>query len=137
MTAKLLLLGMLSMVWLGLLNQARRLEARDAFYIEADRRDRRLSRFYSRSMWMGIGTAFLSLLCLDAFEAVAFDSHAQRDLITGVTRATGMWGLLLVGAVWSQLGSKVKHLKFDFRTLQPIERDRNSGKDQQSGGSEP
>lgn len=119
--AKLLFLGMLSMVWLALLNQARQLDEREAFYVAIDRRDKRLARFYVRSMWMGIGATFLSLLCLDAFDAISFDSHAQRDLITGVTRAAGMWGLLIIGAVWTQLGSKVAQLKFDVRSLQPID----------------
>jgi hypothetical protein len=135
-TAKLLFLGILSMVWLALLNQARQLDNGEAFYVAIDRRDKRLSRFYSRSMWTGIGAAFLSLLCLDAFETIAFDSHAQRDLITGVTRATGMWGLLIIGAVWSQLGSKVRDLKFDFRSLQPIDSNRKDRRDGRDDGSD-
>lgn len=119
--AKLLFLGILSMVWLALLNQARQLDGREAFYVAVDRRDKRLARFYARSMWMGIGATFLSLLCLDAFDSISFDSHAQRDLIAGVTRAAGIWGLLIIGAVWTQVGSKVTQLKFDFRSLAAID----------------
>jgi len=124
LTAKILALSFLSVVWLALFARAKRLDMNQPFHVASDRRDRRKARFYYLSAWIGLGVAFLSLLCLDGLANVAFDSAVLRDTVLSVTRAVGVWGLLIVGLVLSQVGHRLAAPNADGQSLTPIPNER-------------
>lgn len=124
MTAKLLALSLLSAFWLALFQNAKRLDANQPFHAAAYQRDRRKAQFYGNSVWVGLAAAFLSLLCLDALASVSFDTNALRETVLGILRIVGVWGLLVVGIVWSQVGQRASQPNADGQSLTPIPNER-------------
>lgn len=120
MTVQYLVLGAFSAVWLGMYRLANALSQRgdEPFHVAADKRDRRKARFYYNSVWLGLGMGFLSFLCLQALANSAFETLSTRDAVLGVVRGLGLWGLLIVGAVWSQVGQRVGLPNSDGTSLQ-------------------
>src|SRR5947207_2197703 len=94
-TVKFLVMGFLCMGWLAFCRNVMRLDSMQPFHVAAYHRDRRKARFYFFSVWVGLGAAILSFLCLEALAGVIFDTTATRNWILGVARGVGMWGLLI------------------------------------------
>ena len=120
MAAKLITLGMLSTLWLGMLQSAKRLDGNQPFHVASDQRDRRKARFYYLSVWAGLAAAFLSFLCLDALASAEFDNAMQRNLILGILRSVGVFGLLVIGVVWTQIGQRASQPILDGQALTPL-----------------
>lgn len=119
MVIKIAMLSMLSICWLALFQKVKRLDANLPFHVAAERRDRRKARFYYHSVWIGLAVTFLSLLCSDALANADFSSGALRELVNGLVRTAGVWGLLIVGAVWHQVGQRASQPNLDGQSLIP------------------
>src|SRR5258707_530954 len=117
---KFLVLGMFSAVWLALHQAGMPLGPGQIYHLAAYQRDRRKARFYFLSVWVGLGAAFIGLGCQEAFAGVAFDSAAARDWTLGTVRGIGLWGLLIVGMVWSRVGLRASQPNSDGQSLTPL-----------------
>ena len=118
-TGKFLILGLFGMFWVALCRRALRVEADKPFHLATYQRDRRKARFYYLSTWIGLGAAFTSFTCLEAVGGVTFDSPYQRDWVFSLLRGLGLWGLVIVGMVWSQVGQRVTQINSDGKSLLP------------------
>ena len=118
-TGKFLILGLLGMVWVALNRHALRVEAGKPFHLATYQRDRRKARFYYLSIWIGLMAAFTSFTCLEAVGGVTFDSLSEREWISSLLRGLGLWGLVIVGMVWSQVGQRVSQINSDGQSLLP------------------
>src|SRR5690349_23615638 len=121
-------LGMLSAVWLTLHYQAKRLNAEQPYHLASYRRDRRQARFYFLSVWVGLVTAFLGYRCLEAVSGVDFETHLIHNWVVGVLRGLTMWGLLIIGAVWTQVGQRVNQPNSDGKSLLPVPEEKKNNK---------
>jgi hypothetical protein len=126
MLVKFIVLGLLSTGWLALHHQIKRLDANQAYHVAAYRRDRRKARLYFHSVWIGLIAAFLSFGCLEALSGVEFESGITRDWVLGVLRGLGLWGLLIVGAVWSQVGQRASLPNSDGKSLVSVPEEREN-----------
>jgi len=113
-------MGLLCAGWMAYYKSLLHLDASQPYHIAAYRRDRRKARFYFLSVWVGLSLAFLSFLSLEALTVVTFDTPVAREWILGVMRALGTCGLLVVAAVWSQVGMRVSQPNSDGASLQPL-----------------
>ncbi len=118
-TGKFLILGLFGLCWVALCRHAMRVESDKPFHLATYQRDRRKARFYYLSTWIGLGAAFVSFTCLEAASGVCFDSSYQRDMIFSLLRGLGLWGLVIVGMVWSQVGQRVTQINSDGKSLLP------------------
>ena len=75
--------------------------------------------------------AFISLGCQEALTLVAFDSTMTRDLMLGVLRGLGLWGLLIVGMVWVRIGLRASQTNMDGDSLTPFGEEEKNRKDRQ------
>ncbi len=116
-------LGMLGVVWLVIHQQIMQLDARLVYHLAALHRDRRKAAFYFRSVWVGLIAAFISLGCQEALGQVSFESTATRELMLGVVRGLGLWGLLIVGMVWVRIGLRASLPNLDGDSLTPFRQD--------------
>jgi hypothetical protein len=119
-TVKFLVMGLLTLGWLGVCRSVMRLDARQPFPVAAYHRDRRKARFYFLSVWAGLVAAFLSFCCLEALTGVAFEASLTRDWVLGCVRGIGLFGLVISGFVWSQVGQRVAQPNSDGTSLQPL-----------------
>ena len=117
---KMLVLGMFSVVWLMLHQRVMQIEPAVAYHLAAYHRDRRKARFYFLSVWVGLVAAFLGLGCQEALTTVNFDSASIRDWTLGTVRGIGLWGLLIVGMVWTRVGMRASQPNSDGGSLIPL-----------------
>ncbi|HZP82207.1 MAG TPA: hypothetical protein VFB21_11265 [Chthonomonadaceae bacterium] len=118
-TVKFVVMGLLGLIWLAACHQVMRLDSSQPFHVAAYRRDRRKARFYFLSVWIGLGLAFVSFLCLEALAGMTFETRALRDWALGVTRGIGLFGLVIAGLVWSQVGQRASEPNSDGQSLLP------------------
>jgi hypothetical protein len=123
------ILGVLSTVWLMISHVALRLDSNKSFHLATFERDKRKAKFYFFSMWTGLGAAGLSFLGQEALYGTAFDSSLTRDWVFHVLRGVGLWGLMIIGLVWSQVGQRVSQLNSDGKSLTPYEEQEQRGRD--------
>ena len=62
---------------------------------------------------------FLSLTSLEAVAGAAFDTPAQRALVSSLLYGVGLWGLIVTAMVWSQVGARVSQPNSDGMALTP------------------
>ncbi len=120
MTVKFLVMGLLLMGWLAICRSVMRLDSQQPFHVASFRRDRRKARFYFFSVWSGIVAAFLSFLCLEALASVPFETSLTRNWVLGAVRGIGLFGLVIVAFVWSQIGQRAGQPNSDGMSLQPL-----------------
>ena len=113
-------LGLLSAGWLAMHRQANVLAQNKAYHLAAYQRDQRKARFYFRSVWIGLIAAFLCFGSLEALTGVSFDSPQAREFAFGLVRGLGLWGLLIVGAVWARVGQRASLPNSDGMALTPV-----------------
>ena len=113
-------LGLLSAGWLALHRHVNVLAQDKAFHVAASQRDQRKARFYFHSVWIGLIAAFLCFGSMEAIASVSFDSPQMRDWALGLVRGLGLWGLLIVGAVWARVGQRVSLPNSDGMALTPL-----------------
>ena len=124
-----LVLSLLAMGWLGVRERMTRLNHALPFHISLDQRDRRKSRFYMQSVWTGLAAAFLGLITLDFVGSSTVDPLALRQGILGVAYGVGLWGVLIIAMVWSQVAERVSQVNSDGQSLTPLpEETRNKRK---------
>lgn len=114
---KFLVLGMFSAIWLALHQRVMQLEPGQAYHLAAYHRDQRKARFYFRSVWVGLGAAFLGMGLQEALASVNFDSPITRDWTLGIVRGLGLWGLIIVGMVWLRVGLRASQPNSDGESL--------------------
>ena len=132
-TIKFLTLGLLSVFWLAMHQQVNRIDNGEIYHLAAYHRDRRKAKFYFRSVWVGLIAAFVGFGCLEVLVSSGmsplsgregassmFDSAAIRDGAIGILRGTGLWGLLVVGMVWSRIGIRASQTNTDGDSLLPF-----------------
>jgi hypothetical protein len=100
----------------------------EPYHLAAYRRDRRKARFYYVSVWVGLAAAFLSLIAVETLAGVTFDTTNMRNWVLGILRGIGLWGLLIIAMVWSQVGQRVSQPNSDGTSLLPLpEEKQNKG----------
>ena len=114
------------MVWLALHQRVVQLDAGLVYHLAAVHRDRSKALFYFRSVWIGLIAAFISLGSQEALTLIAFDSTATRDMILGVLRGLGLWGLLVVGMVWVRIGPRASQTNLDGDSLTPYQEEKKN-----------
>ncbi len=126
-------MGFLSAVWLMISHAMLRLDPFKSFHLAAFERDQRKAKFYFFSMWTGLVVAALSFLGQEALYGTEFDSALTRDWVFHVLRGVGLWGLMIIGLVWSQVGQRVSQVNSDGKALTPFEEQEQRGR----GGDAP
>ena len=120
-SVKFLVLSLLGVVWMAVGQYATRLEeSLEPYHIRADRRDRRKARFYFVSVWVGLAAIFLSLFAVELLSNVSFETTSTRSWVLGTLRGLGLWGLLIIAMVWSQVGQRVSQPNSDGTSLLPM-----------------
>ena len=114
-------LTLLSIVWLILFHRTTRTEGGPGrpFHLAVAQRDRRKARFYYLSIWIGLASAFLSLMAVEALSGLVFETTSVRAWVLGIMRGLGLWGLMILTMVWSQVGARVSQPNSDGRSLMP------------------
>lgn len=120
LTVKFLTLGVLGVAWLLLSKHLLRVDTHQPFHVASYQRDRRKARFYFMSVWTGLAVTFLSFIILDALATIRFDSMLTRDWVLNVLRGVGLWGLMTIALVWTQVGQRVGLPGSDGKSLQPL-----------------
>lgn len=117
---KFVTLGILGAAWLLLSRRLLRVDATQPFHVAAYQRDRRKARFYFLSVWTGLAATFLSFIVLEALTPIHFDSLLTRDWVLNILRGVGLWGLMTIALVWTQVGQRVGMPGSDGKSLQPL-----------------
>lgn len=119
MAGKFLIVTLFGVVWLQQFHRANRLVGNIPYHLAAYQRDQRKARFYYQSMWLSIGATLLSFLALEALGGAIFDSSRQREWVLSVLRGLGLWGLMIIAMVWSQVGIRASQPNSDGKSLLP------------------
>ena len=117
---KYLILGFLGMGWMAFCRHVMRLDTRQTYHLAAHQRDRRKARFYYLSVWIGLAAVFLSLFAGEVLSGVVFESLAIQNWVLGTLRGIGLWGVMIMAMVWSQVGQRVSYPNSDGRSLIPM-----------------
>src|SRR5579862_9486852 len=117
---ELVVLCFLGACWLAFHARVTSTLSGDVYHVAVDKRDSLRARFYYISVWVGIIAVFLSARSLEALSSATFDSTTQRSWVLGSLRGMEMWGLLVVGAVWSRVGQRVSRPNSDGTSLLPM-----------------
>ncbi len=120
MAVTFLVLSLLAMGWLAVRERVTRLNYALPFHISTEQRDRRKAQFYLQSVWAGLAAAFLGMLTLDFVANSAVDPIALRQGILGLAYGIGLWGLLVIAMVWSQVAQRVSQINSDGQSLTPL-----------------
>lgn len=130
-TVKYLVTGLLAAGWLAYYRVIIRLNPFQPYHLAAYNRDRRKARFYFYSVWIGLGLTAMSFLALEALQAIQFETGGTRDWVMGALRGIGTTGLMVIAAVWSQVGIRASQLNSDGQSLQqaPEEEKNNKPRD--------
>jgi hypothetical protein len=124
MAVTFLVLSLLAMGWLTVRERMTRLNHNLPFHISTYQRDRRKARFYALSVWVGLSAAFLGMLSLDLVANTSIDPPALRQGILGLAYGIGLWGLLIVAMVWSQVAQRAAQVNSDGQSLLPVQEKR-------------
>ncbi len=116
----LFVLSCFAMGWMALRERILRLDGNLPYHVGSYQQDRRKGRFYFLSVWTGLGTAFAALACLELFVNIVLPAANTRNIISGAAYGLGLWGLLIIGLVWSQVGERVVQPNSDGKMLKPL-----------------
>jgi hypothetical protein len=122
-------LGLLGLAYLLLSKRIMRVDANQPFHVATYQRDRRKARFYSYSVWVGLAVAFLSFITLEALAGMRFDANATREAVLNVLYGAGLWGLMIIALVWSQLGQRVALVGSDGKSMQTLPDEKNRSRE--------
>jgi sterol desaturase/sphingolipid hydroxylase (fatty acid hydroxylase superfamily) len=128
MAVTFLVLSLLATIWLAARERVTHLNFNEPFHISALKRDRRKARFYAQSVWAGLVAAFVGLLALDIAAGTVIESQLVRNDIVGVAYGIGLWGVLVIAMVWSQVAARVGQPNSDGQSLTPLpKKEKNRG----------
>jgi hypothetical protein len=117
-------MGIVCGIWLACYKGALQWNSDRPFHVAEYQRSRNKSRFYMLSVWIGLGCALAGLIGAEAIPALPIGAAPLRDLLVAVARGLGFCGLLMVAAVWSQVGRRVLEPHSDEQSIQPLREDR-------------
>ncbi|MCS6776515.1 MAG: hypothetical protein RMJ43_04445 [Chloroherpetonaceae bacterium] len=120
LTVKLTILGLMGTIYLLLNRQVMRITPDQPFHVALHQRDLRRARFYQRSVWVGLAAAFLSFITLEALSGLRFHSIMTRDLVRNTLHGVGLWGLMIVALVWSQVGQRIVTILSETQSLRAL-----------------
>jgi hypothetical protein len=124
MAVTFLVLSLLAMGWLTVRERIMRLNHNLSFHVSTYQRDRRKARFYALSVWIGIIAAFVGMFSLDFVASSTIEPPALRQGILGLAYGIGLWGLLIVAMVWSQVAHRVAQPNSDGKSLIPAQEEK-------------
>lgn len=128
LTVKLAILGLMGTIYLLLNRQVMRIAPDQPFHVALHQRDLRRARFYQRSVWVGLVAAFLSLITLEVLSGLRFHSAMTRDLVRNTLHGIGLWGLMIVALVWSQVGQRIVAILSETHPIRPLSEKDPSGR---------
>jgi len=132
----LIILSLFAIVWMAVREYVTRLDGKLPYHVGAYQQDRRKGRFYFISVWTGLSVAFLSLACLQVVASILMDSGNTRNVILGVAYGLGLWGLLVIGLVWSQIGHRAIEFNSDGKSPIPLPQEKETGQNNKEKKSE-
>ena len=115
----LIILSLFAMVWMALRERVTRLDGMLPYHVAAHQQDKRKGRFYFKSVWTGLLSAFAGMACLQIMANTLFNANNTRNVVNGVAYGLGLWGLLIIGLVWSQIGQRALETNSDGKMLTP------------------
>jgi hypothetical protein len=116
----LLVLSLFAMAWMAVRERVTRRDGTKPYHIGLYQQDRRKGRFYYQSVWMGLAAAFVALACLQVVANTLMAASNARNVILGAAYGLGLWGLLIVGLVWTQIGHRSIEFNSDGKALTPL-----------------
>lgn len=123
----LIILSLFAIMWMAVREYVTRLDGNLPYHVGAYQQDRRKGRFYFLSVWTGLSVAFLALACLQVVASILMDSGNMRNVILGVAYGLGLWGLLVIGLVWSQVGHRAIQFNSDGKSPIPLPQEKELG----------
>jgi hypothetical protein len=119
-------MGIVCGIWLATYKGMLQWRSEQMFHVAEYQRHRRKSRFYMLSVWIGLALALAGLIGAEAIPVFPIAPAALREMILAVVRGLGLCGLLIVAAVWSQVGRRVLDSDPDDQSVRPLPEDRPS-----------
>ena len=117
----LFILSLFAMLWMALRERVLRLDGSLPYHVATQQQDRRKGRFYFKSVWTGLLSAFAGMACLQIMANTLFNANNARNFVNGIAYGLGLWGLLIIGMVWSQIGQRTLEPNSDRQMLTPVE----------------
>lgn len=124
----LLVLSSLAFLWLAARERVVRLDGMQPYHVGAYQRDRRKARFYFFSVWMGLLAGFIGMATLQIVANTLLATTALKNWVSGSAYGIGLWGLLIITMVWTQVGQRVSQPNSDGQSLQPLNNERDGKK---------
>lgn len=124
----LFILSLFAMLWMALRERVTRLDGTLPYHVATQQQDRRKGRFYFKSVWTGLLSAFVGMACLQVMANTLLNANNTRNVVNGVAYGLGLWGLLIISLVWSQIGQRTLEPNSDRKMLTPTgEREKEKG----------
>ena len=64
----------------------------------------------------GLGVAFLSIMSMDTIASMEFATRSERNIVMSIAKLLAVWGMMVVAAVWAQVGQHATQSVTDGRT---------------------
>ena len=125
----LIVLSLFAMAWMAVRERVTRRDGTKPYHIGLYQQDRRKGRFYYQSVWTGLAAAFVALACLQVVANTLMAGSNTRNVILGAAYGVGLWGLMIVGLVWSQIGHRAIEFNSDGKSLTPLPQDMEQKKE--------
>ncbi len=119
MVYTIVLLSSLGMAWLVLREKVAKLDAGIAYHVAAAQRDQRKARFYGQSVWIAIAASSLGLIVTSVIATSGGKSTPTSQMCVGLAYGLGLWGLMVISSVWSQVGKRASLTNADGKSLIP------------------
>ena len=124
----LIVLSLFAMAWMAMRERVTRRDGTKPYHIGLYQQDRRKGLFYYRSVWTGLIASFVALACLQVIANTLMAASNTRNFISGTAYGLGIWGLLIVGLVWSQIGHRAIEFNSDGKSLTPLPHEKETKK---------
>ncbi len=119
MVYTIVLLSSLGLAWLLLREKVAKLDAGIAYHVAAAQRDQRKARFYGQSVWVAIAASSVGLIVTSVLATVGGKTTPISQMCAGLAYGLGLWGLMVISSVWSQVGKRVSLSNSDGKSLIP------------------
>lgn len=119
MVYTIVLLSSLGMAWLVLREKVAKLDADIAYHVAAAQRDQRKARFYGQSVWFAIMATALGLIVTSVIATSGGKATPISQMCAGSAYGLGLWGLMVMSSVWSQVGKRASMSNSDGKSLIP------------------
>ncbi len=116
MTVTILIMSVLGAGWLAVRERVARLDLQQVYHVASYEQDQRKARFYFRTVWAGLFAGAVSVVALNLFASLPFHPSQTHNVLIGASYGLGLWGLLVIGLVWTQVGKRVSQPNSDGRS---------------------